>query len=90
MDQLRQLPRIIPDVGNADADEAESQATQIIALIQQATSVKRTSIIFTLEQGKKIHPLVFNVLTMKGYTIQETGLVTNIDAGTTSYSINLQ
>lgn len=50
--------------------EANEQAEEIFKLMQEAAAKNQTSIIYTLKPDKKLHPLIQQILTSKGYVVE--------------------
>lgn len=64
MDRLLSLSLVV-------SQEANAQALEICNLMDEAIKQNKTSILFTTQNHKKIHPLVAHVLTSKGYVIED-------------------
>lgn len=64
MDKLRSLDPVF-------SPEAEIQASEICALMGEATRTNKTYIIYAISKPRKIHPLVVFTLTSKGYSIDD-------------------
>lgn len=89
MDRLLSLSLIV-------SPEANAQAVEICQLMDEAIQQNKTSILYTTQNHKKIHPLVAHVLTSKGYIIEDITykLASNVMSFTysssTRYTIYIQ
>ena len=68
--------------------EANGQANDIYLLMQEAIHLKKDSITFSLTPPKKLHPLVIQVLTKKGYIIDDISNKFGYSL-TTTYNIHI-
>ncbi len=64
MDKLRSLATVF-------SPEAELQAEEICALMEEASRINKNYIIYVIQKDRQIHPLVVQTLISKGYSVDD-------------------